>query len=71
MTPSKLLEQSREQRIGKKPVVVLPLAVWRELENRLEDLIMLESKKLKSKIAKARSEKKLYSACQLKKVLGF
>lgn len=69
MTSSKLLDKTDFQKIGKKPVVVLPLAIWREIENRLEDLAIQESKKLRKKIAKARSEKKLYSSSELKKLL--
>ena len=70
MSTSKLLEKKQIQKIGKKPVVILALETWQELENRLEDLVMLESGKLRKKISKARLEKKVYSATQVKKLLG-
>jgi hypothetical protein len=69
MTIQTLLEKSKIQKIGKMPVVVLPLKIWREIENRLEDMEMNASVVLKKKIVKARSEKKLYSSSQVKKML--
>jgi hypothetical protein len=57
MTIQTLLEKSKIQKIGKTPVVVLPLKIWREIENRLEDAEMSASVFLRKKIAKARSEK--------------
>jgi len=70
MTTVKLLEQHSVQKIGKKPVVVLTLETWREIEDRLENLEMSESNKFKKKITKARAEKKLYSSSQVKKLLS-
>lgn len=70
MTISQLLESNVVQKIGRKPVVVLPLEVWREIESQLEDLAIAESKQLKKKIAKARSEKRLYSSSAVKDLLG-
>ena len=70
MTTTKLLEHGKLQKIGKDRVVVLPLKIWKELENRFEDLSARESKALKKKIAKARFVKKVYSAKQVKKILG-
>jgi hypothetical protein len=67
MTIQILLEKSKIQKIGKTPVVVLPLKIWREIENRLEDMEMSASVFLRKKIARARSEKKLYSPSQVKK----
>ena len=69
MTVSKLLEKTRSGTIGDKPVVVLPLATWREVENRLEDLEMYQSVELPKLIAKAREEKNYYSAAEVKKLL--
>ncbi|MEK7192367.1 MAG: hypothetical protein AAB646_02545 [Patescibacteria group bacterium] len=69
MTTAKLLEQSKVQKIGKKPVVVLPLSIWKEIEDRLEDVQANESKSFKKKIAKARMEKKFYSSSQVKELL--
>ena len=71
MSTNKLLEQGQIQKIGNKPVVVLPLKIWQIVEDRLEDLSVMESKKLRKKIAKARSEKKNYSGAEVKKLLGF
>ncbi len=70
MTIAKLLEYSRIQKIGKKPVVVLPLKIWRAIETRLEDLEMAASQSFRKKIAQARLEKKFYSAAQIKDSLG-
>lgn len=69
MTNSQLLEQHRVQKIGKKPVVVLPLEIWKEIEARLEDSEMSQSLSFKKKIAKARSEKKVYSSSEVKRLL--
>lgn len=66
----KTLRKIRTQKIGKTPVVILPLKVWAEIENRLEDLEMTQSRFLRKKIAKARAEKKTYSFGQVKKMLG-
>lgn len=33
-----VLEKIKTQKIGKAPVVVLPLKLWQEIENQLEDL---------------------------------
>lgn len=70
MTTSTLLNKIKTQKIGKTPVVVLPLNVWQWIEDSLEDLEIMKSKILRKKIAKARSEKKLYSSLQVKKLLG-
>lgn len=64
------MDISTNLKIGKTPVVILPLNIWKEMENKLEDLEMLESQTLRKKIAKARSEKKIYSSSQVKKLLG-
>lgn len=42
--------------LGDKPVVVMPLEKWGEIELLLEDLEMSRSKKLAKDIAKARKE---------------
>ena len=69
MTISTLIKKAKENKIGKVPVVVLPLQIWRELESRLEDAEMVNSTALKKKIAKARADGKLYSFAETKKVL--
>ena len=70
MSISKILDRQLVQKIGKKPVVVLPLEKWREIEDYLEDLEMAQSQIFKKKIAKARKEKKLYSSSELRKMLA-
>lgn len=70
MSTAKLLEQGKQQKIGKKPVVVLPLKIWKEIEDRLEDMQARESKNFVKKITRARLEKKLYSSTRAKKLLG-
>lgn len=70
MTVTHLLEKVKHDRIGDEPVVIFPLRFWKGIEDKLEDLQMVESKDLKKKIAKARSEKTLYSAAKVKKLLG-
>jgi sensor domain CHASE-containing protein len=50
--------QSQRVKIGKEPVVILPIKKWREIENALEDLEMYSSENLRRSIAKARKEKK-------------
>ena len=57
------------KKIGKKSVAVLPLKIWREIEDYIEDVEMAQSKKLAGKIRKARREK-TYSLEEVKKNLG-
>ena len=64
------IKKTRVQKIGKAPVVILPLKVWQEIESSLEDLEAEEGHFLVRKIDKARRERKLYSANQVKKALG-
>ena len=52
------LNKVRSQKIGKMPVVILPLEYFELLK---EDLEMYHSKKLPKEIAKARQEKKIIS----------
>lgn len=70
MTNTELLKKARTQKIGNTPMVVLSLKIWEEIEDRLENLEILKSKNLKKKISTARSEKKLHSSAQVKKILG-
>lgn len=60
MTITKLLEKTHIQKVGKESVVVLPLKTWKDIEEKLEDLEMAQSKTFRRKIIKARKEKKLY-----------
>lgn len=69
MTVYQLLEKSHNTKISSEPMVIFPLKVWKVVEERLEDLEMMESKTLRKKIAKARAEKKRYSLEQVKKTL--
>ena len=69
MTTQQLLEKAKIQKIGKMPVVILPLGIWRDIENLLEDSEMRSSKTFPKKITRARAEKKLYSSTQAKKLL--
>lgn len=64
------LKQIKSQKIGKAPVVVLPIRVWQAIENQLEELEMMQSQSLRKDISKARREKKIYYAAQAKKMLG-
>jgi hypothetical protein len=57
-------------KIGRNPVVVLPLKVWREIEDCLEDMEIEQSRRLERKISAARRAKKSYSAAQVKKFAG-
>lgn len=58
------------QKIGKEPVVIVPLKQWEDLESRLEDFEMSSSVSFRKKIAKARAEKKRYTSDDAKKMLG-
>ena len=60
----------KTSKITGEPVVILPLHIWKRLEDRMDDFEMAESKFLRSKIKKARSGKKLYSAIQIKNIFG-
>lgn len=51
-------------------MVVLPLRVWEEIEDYLENLAMEQSHSLKKRIARARLEEKMYSSSQVKKMVG-
>ncbi len=57
-------------KIGKAPVVLLPLTQWKKIEDMLEDYEMMRSENFRRSIAKARKEKKLYSPAQVRKILG-
>lgn len=69
MTIAQLLNKTTEQKLGKNPVVVLPLKAWQKIENLLEDAEMTRSKNLVKKIARSRTQKKLYSSREAKDIL--
>lgn len=70
MSTASLLKEVKSQKIGKASVVVLPLKIWEVIANQLEELEMFNSRGLRKKIVKARSEKKLYTSAQVRKILG-
>lgn len=73
MSPTQLIEKLKAvqpEKIGKNPVVVLPLKIWREIEDRLEDFEMMNSDVFRKRIMKARKEKKFYPFAEVKKRLG-
>jgi PHD/YefM family antitoxin component YafN of YafNO toxin-antitoxin module len=51
-----LIEKNMQAKVGKKSVVVIPLALWRKLEEYLEDQEALSSKKFLKRIREARKE---------------
>ena len=51
-----ILEKSNTIRIGKEPVVLVPLKLWRQLEEQLEDQEALASKRFIRRIAKGRKD---------------
>lgn len=57
----------QKTKIGKEPVVVLPMKKWREIEDALEDLEMYSSQKLRKDIENARKEKKTVDLEELMK----
>jgi len=59
------------QKIGKEPVVIIPLKLWENLEERLEDFEARTSLSFQKKIVKARAEKKRYTEKEAKKCLVF
>ncbi len=67
---STVLANIQYQKIGKEPVVIVPLKQWEDLEDRLEDFEMSSSVFFRKKIAKARGEKKRYTSDEAKKMLG-
>ena len=73
MTTRQLAQKIKKveiQKIGKTPVVVLPLKVWQDIESSLEVLEAEGGHFLAYRVAKARRERKFYSANQVKKALG-
>ena len=64
------IKEVMPQKIGRIPVVVLPLEMWKKVEYSLEDLEMAESQTLAKKITKARKEKKLHPASEVRRTVG-
>lgn len=69
-----LMKKVQIFKIGKSPVVVLPVSAWetiRERVNLLEEYYQMStSKKYKKDIARARASKKIISSENLYKKLG-
>ena len=70
MTVAQLLQKKSVTKIGKIPVVVIPLHIWNEMEEIVEDWEMMTSKTLQKRIAASSKSKKLYSSTAVKKILG-
>lgn len=59
----------QKTKIGKEPVVILPMKKWREIEDALEDAEMYSSKKFWKDLKKAEKEK-TFSLEEVEKKLG-
>ncbi|MBI4478400.1 MAG: hypothetical protein HY651_00070 [Acidobacteria bacterium] len=51
-----LLDESKTIRIGKEPMVLVPLKVWQKMEDFLEDREALSSKNYLRRVRKARTD---------------
>ena len=51
-----IVEKSATIRVGKEPVVIVPLRLWKQFEDYLEDQEALASKKFLRKIRKGRRD---------------
>jgi hypothetical protein len=49
-----IVEQSMTLRVGKEPVVIVPLKLWLEIQDRLEDREALASKNFLRRIRQGR-----------------
>lgn len=74
MITAELLKKARPQKLGKTPVVVLPVPNWETMRERMEFLEefyqMSVSKKYKRDIATARASKQKISSRDLYSKLG-
>jgi len=50
------LKNPSQLKIGKLPVVIVPLDQWREVEAKLEDYEMMRSEKFRKSIAESRNQ---------------
>ena len=50
-----VLKKLEQVKIGKQPVVIVPLNQWREMEAKLEEFEMMRSEKYRRSIAEARN----------------
>ena len=51
-----VLKKLAQRKIGKLPVVIVPLDQWREVEAKLEDYEMMRSEKFRKSIAESRNQ---------------
>lgn len=51
-----LLDESKTIRVGKEPMVLIPLKMWQKMEDFLEDQEALASKNFLRRIRKARTD---------------
>jgi len=65
MNKSTLLEKAKPQKIGKAPVVVLPLRDWEKMKSILEEYEILRSQRYIKSIAEARKQVKEGKVYQL------
>ena len=69
-----LMKKAQIFKLGKSPVVVLPVSAWENIRERFSQLEeyyqMSPSKKYKQDIARARASKKIVSSKDLYKKLG-
>lgn len=56
MTTHAITKQMTRHHIGTKPVVVIPLSIWQDIEEKLEEWEIAHTTKLSKQIAKARAE---------------
>lgn len=56
MNTVSIIEKPKTIKIGKQPVVLVPLKLWQKLEDYLEDQEALSSKKYLRRIQKARKD---------------
>ena len=56
MSRISIVEKSATIRVDKEPVVIVPLRLWKQFEDYLEDQEALASKKFLRKIAKGRKD---------------
>ncbi|MSO20728.1 MAG: hypothetical protein EXQ56_09760 [Acidobacteria bacterium] len=54
MSKKAVLEKETILRIGKEPVVIVPLKLWQEMQDRLEDREALASPKFLRRISQGR-----------------
>ncbi len=72
MNKVSIIEKSATIRVGKEPMVLVPLKLWRKMESYLEDQEALASERFLRRIRKARADVakgKVVSSAEAKKRL--